>query len=257
MRWLHAVTLAFSTYTRIPVPQVKWDDDAMRLAIAFLPLVGFCVGGAVWLWQYLCGLLGIGPVLFAAVAVALPIVLTGGIHMDGYCDTSDALAAWQGKERSLEILKDSRVGAFALIRFGIYILVQFALLYELYVRGLVEGVGFLYVLSRMDAAVSAMTMKNARKDGMLAAFAPGAERGTAFAVAVILGTIAFLGWFFYTRLYGVCALMLCGLVTMWYRRTAYRRFGGVTGDTTGFFLQLLEIAMPAGLLIGGIIAQWL
>ena len=69
MRWIRAIILVFSTYTRIPMPQVKWDDDAIKLAIAFLPLVGMIMGGAVWCWQILCRGLELSAVLFAAVTV--------------------------------------------------------------------------------------------------------------------------------------------------------------------------------------------
>ena len=170
MRWIRAVILAFSTYTQIPMPQVRWDDDAMKLSIAFLPFVGVLIGAIVYGWRVVCVVSGFSPVLFAAVTAALPIAVTGGIHMDGYCDTTDALASWQDKERRLEILKDPHVGAFALIHFGVYLLVSFALLYELYQRGYDTGIGMMYILSRCFAGLSAMTMPNARKEGMLAAF---------------------------------------------------------------------------------------
>lgn len=257
MRRLRALILVFSTYTRIPMPQVKWDDDAMKLAIAFLPLVGAVVGGALWGWQILCRFLGISAVLFAAVAAALPILVTGGIHMDGYCDVSDAIASWSGRERRLEILKDPHVGAFALIRFTIYVLIVFALLYELYTRGYDGGIGFGYAVSRCLAVWSAMSMPNARGDGMLAAFTDNADRRAAGVIILILSGISAVCWVNFTYPYGIAGIVLCLPVTLWYRGMVMKRFGGVTGDTTGFYLQILEIFLLIGLLTGGIITEWL
>ena len=257
MRWIRAVILAFSTYTRIPVPQVKWDDDAMRLAIAFLPLVGAAIGGAVWVWQALCGFFGISAVLFAAAAFAIPIWVTGGIHMDGYCDTSDALASWQSIERRLEILKDPNAGAFAVIRFGVYVLVGFALLYELRERGCDSGIGFVYVLSRCLAARSAMTMPNARKDGMLVAFTGKTDRKKARAALALLSAGGAAGWVYTTFPFGLFGLAFCLPVTLWYQGMAKKRFGGATGDTTGYYLQTVELTLLAGSLIGGFVLTWL
>ena len=253
MRWIRAVILAFSTYTRIPMPQLKWDDEAMKLAIAFLPLVGVAIGGAAWGWLLLCRYFEISAALFAAVTVSLPIMITGGIHMDGYCDTSDALASWQDKERRLEILKDPHVGAFALIRCVAYLLAGFGLLYELYARGWPTGLAFVYALSRCLAAWNALTMPNARKDGMLAAFTTNADRLAAGLVLALFTALSAAGALWSDLPGGAAALALCLPVTLWYRSMATKRFGGVTGDTTGFYLQTTELALLAGLLIGDVL----
>jgi adenosylcobinamide-GDP ribazoletransferase len=250
MRLLKALALAFSTYTRLPVPQVKWDDDAIKLSIAFLPAVGAVIGCVVWGWHMLCSVLRLSPVMFAAIAAALPVFVTGGIHMDGYCDTCDALASWQNSQRRLEIMKDPHIGAFALIRYVIYMLIYFALLYELRVRGLSSGVAFLYPLSRCLAAWSAMTTPNARKDGMLAAFTLNADRRKVGVVLAAFTAVAVFCWVRFTPPYGAVALALCLPVTFWYRFMALKYFGGVTGDTTGFYLQTAELILLAGLLLG-------
>jgi adenosylcobinamide-GDP ribazoletransferase len=238
------------------MPRPEWDGDAMKLAIAFFPLAGAIVGGIVWAWQIVCRYFQVSAVLFAAIAVVLPILVTGGIHMDGYCDTSDALASWRGKERGLEILKDPHVGAFALIRFGVYLLVNFALLHELFSQNLDTGIGVLYFLSRCFAAWSAITMPGARKSGVLASFTEQLDRRAAGIIAASFTALGAAGWIWLTFPAGLAGLTLCLLVTLWYRAMTAKRFGGVTGDTTGYYLQILELALLAGLLIGGILAKW-
>lgn len=253
MQWIRAVVLMFSTYTRIKVPQIKWDDKAMRLAIAFLPFVGIVLGCLMWGWYWVCTVFEFNAVLFAAVALALPIFVTGGIHMDGYCDTSDALASWQTSERRLEIMKDPNVGAFALIRVCVYLLLSFALLHELFLRGEILGLCFIYTLSRCFAVWSAITLPNARKGGMLAAFTDNADRRAAGIVLALLFAVSVAGLLWVAPPNGIMALILCLPVTLWYKGMARKHFGGVTGDTTGFYLQTIELFMLVGLLAGGIL----
>lgn len=69
--------------------------------------------------------------LFASIAVCIPLLVTGGIHMDGYMDTVDALSSHQSVEKKLEILKDPNAGAFAVIYCGIYLLLSLGLFYQL------------------------------------------------------------------------------------------------------------------------------
>lgn len=72
----------------------------MRYAICFFPAVGILCGAALWLWSVIARATGMSGVLFASVAACLPILVTGGIHMDGYLDTVDALSSHQPREKS-------------------------------------------------------------------------------------------------------------------------------------------------------------
>ena len=234
---------------------MEWDGGEMSLAIAFLPLAGAVIGAASWCWRLLCSVFNFSAVLYAAVAVAVPVIITGGIHMDGYCDTCDALASWRGRERSLEIMKDPHIGAFAMIRLGVHLLLCFAVFHELYSFGTVPSVAFMYPLSRCLAALGAITMPNARKDGMLAAFTEKIDRRKAVAILALLTVISAAGWILFSFPAGFAGIALSLLVTFWYRSIAMKRFGGATGDTTGFHLQITELALLAGLLAGMWIMQ--
>ena len=75
--------IAFSTYSRIPMPQVDWNEKNMKHTLAFFPLVGAAVVAAFWGADALCRLLDLGDVLRAALLTAVPAVVTGGIHLDG------------------------------------------------------------------------------------------------------------------------------------------------------------------------------
>ena len=115
MHILESLFVALSTYSQIPVPQFQWNERNMKYSICFFPVVGLFCGASLLLWNRLCQSFGISPVFFAAVASCLPLLISGGIHMDGYMDTMDALSSHQIKERKLEIMKDPNCGAFSVI----------------------------------------------------------------------------------------------------------------------------------------------
>ena len=174
MRLFESLLIALSTYSAVPVPQFDWNEKNMRYAICFFPAVGVLCGAALWLWAVLAQATGMSGVLFAAIAACLPILVTGGIHMDGYLDMVDAYT--RGVPR--------RTATAALALAGL-------------------------------TAVATMVWMSPAVGGMAAAFAV--------------------------------------LSALKYRRFALAQFGGVTGDTSGFFLQLCELCGLIGIWIGGLL----
>ena len=122
---MKSLIIAFAMYSKIPMPRVDWEKKALSWALCWFPLVGAVIGAVLYGWMALARYLGFGPLFFAAFALLIPIALSGGIHLDGFCDTCDALSSHQSRERKLEILKDSHTGAFAIICCGLYLLVFF------------------------------------------------------------------------------------------------------------------------------------
>ena len=126
MRILRSLAIAFAMYSRIPMPRVAWNSENMRYAACFLPFVGVLIGGLEVLLFWGGALFGLSPLVRALFAAALPILVTGGMHLDGFMDTKDALNSYKPREEKLRILKDSRVGAFAVIRLALYLLIFLA-----------------------------------------------------------------------------------------------------------------------------------
>ena len=250
MRAISAFVIAFSTYSRIPMPQVEWSDENRKYTMCFFPLIGAAVGLVLWGWLWLCDSLGLGPVLRGAVSALIPLLVTGGIHMDGFMDTSDALASWQPMERRLEILKDSHTGAFAVIGCAGYLLL-FAGVYSEAAAQNAPMLIAVFVLSRALSALALAFFKSARPNGMLDGFARTAHRRmVAVSTAVYAALCAVLwavsgGW-----LALVCLAVAAGCFA-YYRHMAYKNFGGVTGDLAGWFVQVTELALSAVIVLGG------
>ena len=247
---IRSLLIAFSTYSRIPVPQVEWNEENRRYSMCFFPLVGLVTGLLVWGWLSLCARLKMGPFLQGAVAALLPLLITGGIHMDGYMDTTDALASWQSQEKRLEILKDSHTGAFAVMGCAGYLLLSAALYSEADPAAGLRLAG-VFVLSRALSAFALVRMRNARNRGMLDDISRVAEKRLVTlsgGVYALLCLVLWLATGVRTALLCVLAAVLCYL---YYQHMSYKQFGGVTGDLAGWFLQVTELVLTAVIVIGG------
>lgn len=252
---LSSCAIAFSTYSRIPMPQVEWNEKNMRHTLAFFPLVGAAVGAAFWLAASLCQLLSLGPVLRAALLTAIPILVTGGIHLDGYCDTVDALASHAPREKKLIILKDSSAGAFAVIWCCVWVLLYFGLLTELESTSTAAAC---FILSRCLSAMGVEHLPSARPiSGPQAGMGSELKRSSRFPWWT-LGLYAAL-WAGAVSLWGNWAAGLAaaaGAVGFYflYQHIALKQFGGFTGDLAGWFLQICELVMLAAIVLAERIA---
>ena len=240
MHVLKGLVIAFASYTRLPMPQVEWSEENRRWSMCFFPLIGVVVGGLIWLWLALCDGLHIGPFLRGAIGAVLPPLVTGGIHMDGFMDVTDAMSSWQTKEKRLEILKDSHVGAFAVIACGAYLLLMAGLLSECTAA---QGLGLTaaFVLSRSMSAYAMVALPQAKKQGMLADNARNADHHRV--------RLASWGWFAAAAVAAACGLGWYGLALPagalaclgWYAHRAKKYFGGISGDQAGWYVQVTEL----------------
>ena len=123
---LEALCLAFSMYSRIPVPSLPYREKSARYVFCFFPLTGLAAGLIqLAVFQVLVKIQA-GIFLKGVALAAVPLLVTGGIHMDGFLDTTDARSSYAPREKKLEILKDPHMGAFALIYGCLYLLADAA-----------------------------------------------------------------------------------------------------------------------------------
>ena len=250
---LKSLCIAFATYSRIPTPRTEWDERSLRYAICFFPLIGAVIGALEYGWLLLAGLLNCPALLRAAVAAALPLLVTGGIHADGFCDTVDALSSHAERERKLEILKDSHCGAFAVIFFGLCLLLYFGGWSALGTGETVLCAGCGFVVSRALSGLALNHWEHARKQGMLRTVADAGNK-TAVTVSMCVYLALALAGLLLTDLWrGAAVAAVNALVFLWYRVMSRRQFGGVTGDLAGCFVTVAELgtalvlALTAGL----------
>ena len=239
---LNSFLLAFSMYSKIPVPKPDWSKEKMKYVMCFFPLIGLVVGGLIFGFAWLCGQLSLPPLFRAAGLTLFPILVTGGIHMDGFLDTTDALSSYQTRERKLEILKDSHTGAFAIIFGGVYLVATLGM-WSAVPDSLMPVMAVSFVFSRGLAGMSVVTFKNARKEGLLATFSTNAEKYATRAVLALYLLVSGAGMVLLSPVAGGLAVLGSGLLFLYYRRMSYREFGGITGDLAGWFMELCELSM--------------
>lgn len=244
MRILKSIAVAFSMYSRIPMPRFQWGSDDMKYHLIFFPWVGGVIGALEYGWYYLSFNMHLNPIVFAIIAMVIPVIITGGFHLDGFMDTSDALASWGDKEKRLEILKDSHVGAFAVIHLGVFALLMFAGIYSM--RGLHKAFPawcFCFFMSRVISGICVVKGQKAKKEGLLSTESDTASHGPVLIWLALqfLGCCIIVNTFYKIQLTAMLVALLISLV--YYIYTAKSKFGGITGDLAGWFVCVSELLM--------------
>ncbi|MEV6331637.1 adenosylcobinamide-GDP ribazoletransferase [Streptomyces sp. NPDC051909] len=254
---MDGLRFAFGTLTVLPARVTRWDRDAARAGMLCAPLAGLVVGlfaaaaGGVFL------LLGTGPLLAAVLTVAVPALLTRGLHLDGLADTADGLGSAKPPEDALRIMKQSDIGPFGVITVVLTLLAQVAALYELYGEGWAHGT----VAAALAATVARLALTGASREGVPAARPEGLGAVVAATVpvrAVALTTLAVLAlaaasgalfspWDAVRQALAVLAAL--GMAELLLRRCV-RRFGGVTGDVFGAVEETAATAALVALTLG-------
>lgn len=247
---LESFFIAFSMYSKIPVPRVEWQEKNMKYAMCFFPAVGMVSG----VLEVVSGMLllraGAGAFLFAVVMTLLPVLVTGGIHMDGFMDTLDALGSYGDREKKLAILKDPHAGAFAILGLCCYLLWSVAVWTEAE-ADMLPVIGCGYVISRALSGLSVVTFKAARDTGLASTFQAAAVRKRVRVVMIVLILVFSVLSLVLNEKMGAASVLAGLLSFLYYRSVCDRQFGGITGDLAGYFLQVCELAMLTCIVLAG------
>ncbi|MBV7694799.1 adenosylcobinamide-GDP ribazoletransferase [Streptomyces sp. TRM70350] len=250
---VHGLRFAFGILTVLPVRVTRWDRDTARGGMLCAPLAGLVVGLCAAGVGLLLLLLGAGPLLAAVGGVAVPAVLTRGLHLDGLADTADGLGSGKPAEDALRIMKQSDIGPFGVLTLVFVLLAQVAALAQVYDGSWARGA--LASVVAATAARLALTLAAragvpaARPDGLGAAVAGVVPvRGAVGVTLAVTGGAAAAGALFgtYDVLRTALAVVASAVVAGLLLRHCVRRFGGVTGDVFG---GLAETAATTALLV--------
>ena len=253
MKLLKAMVIAFSIYSKIPVPQFEWKEEDMEYMMCFFPWIGGVIGLFFYGWTVLCEKLAIGNVCYALIGAAIPLMISGGFHVDGYMDTMDAFHSYQSREKKLEILKDSHIGAFAVICFVMYELIYLGAVSMITEKEQILVLAAGFFLSRTLSGIGVVSLRCAKTNGMLYQFASEAHRRVVL-TALYLQLVLCVGLMLAVSVKtGALACAAAGLTYAYYRQKSYREFGGITGDLAGYFVTLCEGVMAVLVAAAGLI----
>ena len=221
----------------------------LDLGILFGVGFGLAIGIVIGLWVWLSQAIGFGPTLFGAGLALLPIAVSGGIHMDGFCDVVDAQSSHAEPTRKREILKDPHSGAFAAIAVAAYIVAYAAVASEL-VAGwrIVVLLAGMHIASRCMSGIATVVFPTSSSKGMLSMFHESA-RGKRILIVLVIELVV-CGVVMTATCVPAIFVLLVGLVCLGLLYPfAQSQFGGMSGDLAGFFLQVAELAMIVALVV--------
>ncbi|WP_100407157.1 adenosylcobinamide-GDP ribazoletransferase [Bacillus solitudinis] len=230
------ILLAFQLLTTIPIrKQLPWDDRRAKWSVAAYPLTGLVLGILLASFSYsLLTFTSLSILIVTSSVVTFSIIFSGGLHLDGWADFNDAIFSRRDVNKKLEIMKDSRIGAFGVLSLLLLLGWRFILIFEM-IHILEEEIIFFFLIipffTRMIMGAQILLAEFARNNGMAQALQPAK-------VAVIKWIYGL--WF----LIGMTAIVVVGLpylslfvgallfLIVWIRFCS-KQIGGITGDTIG------------------------
>ncbi len=240
-RLLHAFAMCQSMFCAIPCPWKVWDEDARPLMLLFLPLVGLEMGLLWACLAWLCQYMNLPQLVTGLVLCAFPYVISGFIHLDGFMDVTDAVGSCRSLEKRRAILKDSHVGAFAVIGLALLLLAGFAFLSS------ADGAPWILILvpvvSRCCSALAVSTLRPMSESQYAGAFRAGVSRLQPVILGVLLLLSLVLGFLLWKKQGFV---LLSGLLGYGLAlRKGFKSLDGMNGDISGYALSLSELCAVA------------
>lgn len=249
------ILAAFQFLSRFPVrAELEFTPELLKRSAKYYPLVGAAIGIVIWLIGAIAGLaLPVFPL--SVILLIVWVWLTGGLHLDGWMDSADAFLSYRPREKMLEIMKDSRVGAMGVLACVLLLLFKTSLLVTLLGRGLyAAGAGIMIapIWSRWFMALAMRKWPTARgKEGLAGRFQGQSSndtlRSTLLALvlsAALLLLAAVPQWgdvnLILSSVYYILAPVLAWGIGSWMAGRMSARLGGLTGDTYGAMNEGLE-----------------
>ncbi len=242
MKIIKSFLMTVSMYTIIKTPRMNIETKDIPYVFCFFPLIGVIIASVFhFVFPYL---LQFHEIFIAGIFAFFPIILTGGIHLDGFGDTCDGYFSYADKEKKLEILKDPHMGAFGAIGITSYLLLNVVIWVQLisapkYLHFAICG----YIISRCLLALFAVCVKPAKGSGLLYMFVDGAGKTavkiTSSLILILIFIILTLKNPFIFSINLLVILIFC----LWYYKMINREFGGITGDLAGCLLMCIEFLL--------------
>lgn len=233
-----AFVMTQSMFCALRFPCHAWKEEARSKMLLFLPVIGLEIGFLWVLLDWFLGLMNI-PVFVCGLAMcALPYLVTGFIHLDGYLDVTDAIGSWRDLQQRRQILKDSHVGSFAVIWCVFLLLAGFALFSSVPDTADSRCLLLVPVISRCCSALAVLRLKPMSTSQ----YAKGHQDTPKWHATVLLmiGISCVLTGFGFWGKYGLVLIGgLLGYGIALYR--SYRSLEGMNGDISGYCLTISEL----------------
>lgn len=230
---MRKLLIAISFFTRIPIQLKNVTEDEFYNSMILIPFVGVFIGLILFMASFLLSFLHFAE-LQAILLIIIYIWLTGGLHLDGFSDTVDGLFSARDQEKMMEIMKDSRLGAFGAI--GLILLI------------LTNWLGFKIILTNYPPVLLVMPVFGRTAAIMSTCFCHYAKGGGGLGKRFVEMTKPrhFIGYFIFLLIFATIILGLVGLLVtvlscilaLFLMAYLQKKIGGMTGDTIGMTIEL-------------------
>lgn len=228
--------------TRIPVPiKIDAKDEDYGKGLIFAPLAGLLIGGILAGAWYLLSFI-FPAYINAVVVIVIYVAISGGIHLDGLGDTMDGIFSGRPREKMLEIMRDSRIGTYALLGIVSVLLLDMAFIFSLENNSIIKILILMPVAGRVGSLIGAGISKYARS---------GSGLGKAFIdncgiSEILYGLSLYLIPFILIIWPGGILLSLVPVIAAYITtKLLTRKLGGATGDILGAVCEINQVIFLA------------
>lgn len=234
--------VAVQFLTRVPVPRLdNINKTDIGQSMLFYPLVGLCIGLALWSIAWLTG---DNSLLSAALVLGFWVLITGALHLDGLADSADA---WIGGnidvKRSLEIMKDPRSGPIAVTVLVVILLLKFSAIEAIIVGGQISALLIAPIIGRACMPLLLLTTPYVRSDGLGSAMVDNLPSAKSILIVLTLCMLFVLS-FGYTGIVSILISVVCFIII---RKKLMNWISGTTGDTAGALMEIIETTILIGI----------
>lgn len=246
--------LCFQFFTSFPVrKELSMNKQTVTSMFGTLPIISLLMGLSVGLVVYLNeSYLHFSPLFLAIILVVMNIIMTGGLHLDGLIDLGDAYFSYRSREKRLEILSDSRVGAFGAITLVVTMMLKIAVFYEIFLHEFNQLL-FYFVwipfLCRIAMLLYFNTTKNVKNEGLAAYFKNHVDGKKLWFFMIIYIVFMMITSIALKNLFVPLLFILMILGVLFYRKWTIHHFGGLTGDLLGALYEGMEFVLWGMLLL--------
>lgn len=238
MNFLESMVVSFQFLTRLYIPiNVDWNYDNLKRSLTWFGLVGAVVGGLLCILMKVCIRFGVNYSVTSAITLILWLYITGAMHIDGISDMADGFFSNKDKEKTLEIMKDSHVGAFGVIAIVFVLLIKYEMLKEFLIS---DNRLFLIIIppifARLGAGFVLSFYDTTKKSGLGYTF-HSTKPGAFWLIGFLFFSILSIILYYKSIIFIILSIIISILLAYW----AKKKIGGLNGDIYGAIVEIIEI----------------
>lgn len=234
---IDGLILSFQLFSRIPIKkEVEFNNENLRYALRFLPLIGMIIGGITGFVVSLFS--NTFPLVSGSVGLFVYFLLSGGLHLDGLSDTVDGFLSNKSKEETLDIMKDSLIGTFGTLSLILYCILKFSL-YSTINYNIVLNIALASGISRFMTLFLIKKGEYVREKGFGKVMKDAINEDK---VILIINLFLFI-LFSILNFRVIFGLLGSLIVTLIIENISKRKIGGLTGDIYGLNIEVNEIVV--------------